>query len=82
MTWNPATGEEIATVAAGGEAESQRRGGGGQGSLSQVGQLHPPRSARKLMRRLADLIDRARAAPGRAGNPGHRPADRADRASS
>jgi 4-hydroxyphenylacetate degradation bifunctional isomerase/decarboxylase decarboxylase subunit len=78
INYNPATGEAIGEVASGGAEEIAGRGGG-QGSLPEVGQ-HPGQGTRQADAQAGRADRPERAAPGRAGNPRHRPADPPDQA--
>ncbi|MGO4327619.1 5-carboxymethyl-2-hydroxymuconate semialdehyde dehydrogenase [Cupriavidus sp. 2TAF22] len=55
VTWNPATGEEIATVAAGGEAEVNAAVAAAKAAFPRWAGT-PARDRARIMRRLADLI--------------------------
>ncbi|EHP37823.1 5-carboxymethyl-2-hydroxymuconate semialdehyde dehydrogenase [Cupriavidus basilensis OR16] len=54
-TWNPATGEEIATVAAGGEAEVNAAVAAAKAAFPKWANT-PAKERARIMRRLADLI--------------------------
>lgn len=54
-TWNPATGEEIATVAAGGEAEINAAVAAAKAAFPKWANT-PAKERARIMRRLADLI--------------------------
>ncbi|MDF3835409.1 5-carboxymethyl-2-hydroxymuconate semialdehyde dehydrogenase [Cupriavidus basilensis] len=55
VTWNPATGEEIATVAAGGEAEVNAAVAAAKAAFPKWANT-PAKERARIMRRLADLI--------------------------
>ena len=55
VTWNPATGEEVATVAAGGEAEINAAVAAAKAAFPKWANT-PARERARIMRRLADLI--------------------------
>ena len=71
QTTNPATGEVLADVASGGEAEINQAVAAAKEAFPKWANL-PMKERARLMRRLGDLRDR------RDGNRGHRPADPSD----
>ncbi|STJ31298.1 5-carboxymethyl-2-hydroxymuconate semialdehyde dehydrogenase [Escherichia coli] len=77
QTTNPATGEVLADVASGGEAEINQAVAAAKEAFPKWANL-PMKERARLMRRLGDLIDQNVPEIRRDGNRGHGPADPSD----